>query len=151
MLRKEVDRPVVRHHVHAVENRLMDTWDGRFDFGVRVLVDEHEGPQFAIGNVEAVKFQARLPFLKLEHRLGPRRLQSRGPVTSSSKATLRARYHIWAEADWLIAIGATDKLSATNVSRRQDATRRDEWIAENPGDISNPARPTSCQDSLDVV
>src|SRR5262249_22288881 len=63
VLRKQIDRSVVRHHIHAVENRLMDTWDRFFDLTVRERVDELEWSRFSVRNVEAIKPQTLLPFL----------------------------------------------------------------------------------------
>jgi hypothetical protein len=61
VLREQINGPVVRDHFHAVENRLMDTWDCLFDFNMRVRVDELEWSRLSVRNVEAIKLLQASP------------------------------------------------------------------------------------------
>ena len=63
VFREQIHGPVVRHHVHAVENGLVDKRNCLFNFRVRVRVDELERSRLGVRNVEAIKLKTPFPFL----------------------------------------------------------------------------------------
>jgi hypothetical protein len=55
VFRNQIDGSIVGHHIDAVENRLVDTRNRRFDFRVRVRINQLKRPRLAVGNVEAIE------------------------------------------------------------------------------------------------